>query len=224
MEADFSNVVKPCLINPSDLSLFIREVIPPPQLHLHIGVANWAWDLVKLLLGPDRYQELLDWCHTRSVSIRGYQGSGLDGNNSKDFFKASKDLHLLVGQETAVPIVDMLEKFDKVTKACFSRDLLPGWRNILDVFITSVWELICFCKFRLNINLSVTWKIHIMVEHLRPFLEKTGEGLADYSEQTGEAGHHKVGVEMSRYKRDIHNPRHGTKMLAGCGRFNSKRW
>ena len=55
---------------------------------------------------------------------------------------------------------------------------------------------------------------------MRPFLEKTREGLADYCEQTGEASHHKVAVEMARYKRDIEN---GLQMLAGCGRFNSKR-
>ena len=57
---DFSNVVKPCLINPSNLNLEIGDVIAPPQLHLHIGVANWAWDLTKQLLGPERYQELVN--------------------------------------------------------------------------------------------------------------------------------------------------------------------
>ena len=62
------------------------------------------------------------------------------------------------------------------------------------------------------------------MSHLRPFLERTGKGLTDYSEQTGKAGHHKVEVEMSRYTRDIHNPKHGSQVLAGCGRFNSKRW
>ena len=176
------------------------------------------------MLGTGRYQELLDWCSKHSITIRGCQGSGLDGNNSKNFFKAIKDLHLLLGKETAAPIANFLQKFDEVTKACFSHNLEPGWRNILDRFITSVWELVSFCKFTLGINLSIPWKIHILVAHLRPFLEKTGEGLADYSEQTGEAGHHKAEVEMKRFKRDINNPNHGKQMLAGCGRFNSKRW
>ena len=122
-----------------------------------------------------------------------------------------------------MPITDMLQKFDKVTKACFSWDLLPEWRETLESFITSVWELISFGKFHLNINIPITWKIHILVSHVRPFLEKIREGLADYSKQTGEASHHKVAVEMARYKRDIENPRHGLQMLAGCGHFNSKR-
>ena len=56
---------------------------------------------------------------------------------------------------------------------------------------------------------------------MRLFLEKTREGLADYSEQTREASHHKVTVGMARYKRDIENPRHGLQMLAGCGHHAS---
>ena len=174
--SQFYNVIKPCLINPEDLSLPIDNVIPPPELHLHIGLANWAWELVKQLLGDGRYEELVQWCSHRSITIHGYHGSGLDGGNSKNFFKASKDLHLLLGQHTAAPITDMLEKFDMVTKACFSRDLLPGWKETLDVFITSVWELIAYCKFKLGITLCITWKVHIMVAHLKCFLEEKNWG------------------------------------------------
>ena len=222
--SEYSNVIKPCLINPGDLSLQIGDVIPIPQLHCHIGIANWAWDWVKQVLGEERYPELLQWSRQRSISIRGYHGTGLDGNNSKNFFKASKDLHLLLDQETSVPIVDMLQKFDMVTKACFSRDLLPDWREVLERFITSVWELISFSKFQLKIKISIPWKLHLVVSHLRPFLEKTGRGMADYSEQTGESGHFKVDKEMSRFQRDLENPHHGGNMLAGCKRFNSKRF
>ena len=122
----------------------------------------------------------------RSISIRGYHGSGLNGNNC-NFFKASKDLYLLIGDKTTAPVTDMLEKFDKVTKACFSRELSSDWRIVLEEFKTSVWELISFSKFELNMEINVTWKLHLIVAHLRPFLEKTGKGLADYSEQTGES-------------------------------------
>ena len=101
----------------------------------------------------------MDWCKSRSITIRGYQGSGLDGNNSKNFFKASHDLALLLGAETATPITSMLQKFDKVTRACFSRDLDPNWKNILSLFKTSVWELISFFKFKLKKNISIPWKV-----------------------------------------------------------------
>jgi hypothetical protein len=175
------------------------------------------------LLGEDRYPELVAWCRTRSITIRGYQGSGLDGNNCKAFFKASTDLGLLLGEATAAPITDMLNKFDAVTKACFSRKLDKDWEKIIDSFITSVWELISFCRLTLKRELSVTWKLHMLVTHLKRLLGRLGEGLADYSEQTGESGHHKVEVEMSRFHLAEENPRHGERMLAGASRFNGKR-
>ena len=63
----------------------------------------------------------------------------------------------------------------------------------------------------------------MLVSHLKPFLEKTGKGLADWAGQTGEAAHFKVNVEMSRFRRDLSNPHCGKKTLAGVTRFNSKR-
>ena len=86
----------------------IGDVIPIPQLHCHIGIANWAWDLVKKILGESRYPELVQWSRQRSVSNRGYHGIGLDGNNSKNFFKASKELNLLLDQKAATPVMNML--------------------------------------------------------------------------------------------------------------------
>ena len=221
--SQFYNVIKPCLINPSDLSTPISTVIPPPELHLHIGLANWVWNIVKSYLGEQRYPDLLLWCRARSITIRGYHGTGLDGGNSKNFFKASKDLGLLFEEDKSAPFTDLLQKFDLVTKACFSRELLPGWKKTFDDFIFSTWALISHCKFQLKIKITIPWKIHILVSHVKPFLEMTGRGLSDYSEQTGESGHHKVEIEMGRFRRDLGNPLHGEKMLAMCSRFNSKR-
>ena len=36
--------------------------------------------------------------------------------------------------------------------------------------------------------------------HVKPQLDSTGEGLAGDSEQTGESGHSKMKKEMARYK------------------------
>ena len=44
----------------------------------------------------------------------------------------------------------------------------------------------------------------------------TGEGLAHFSEQTGESSHHKVKQGMDVFKRDGEIARHGEKLLAGC--------
>ena len=86
-----------------------------------------------------------------------------------------------------------------------------------------VWELIRVCHHDLGITLTVTWKVHMVVCHVKPELDKSGEGLAKESEQTGEAGHSKMTKEMKRFKRDEVNPHHGERMLAGVRRFVSKR-
>ena len=83
--------------------------------------------------------------------------------------------------------------------------------------------MISFCKFTLGIKVTITWKVHILVAHVKDYLKMTGEGLAHFSEQTGESSHHKVKQEMDQLKRDGENPRNGEKLLAGCKRFNSKR-
>ena len=54
-------------------------------------------------MGEGRYKELEQWAKKRSISVRGYHGTGLDGNNCKAFFRASNDLHLLIGAEYSAP-------------------------------------------------------------------------------------------------------------------------
>ena len=120
-------------------------------------------------------------------------------------------------------IIDLLAKFDRVVTACFSYELAPDYIKQMDHFINSVWELISVCKHKLSIKLSVTWKVHMVVSHVRAQLDKTDEGLAKDSEQTGEARHSMMSKKMQKFKRDEQNPNHGDRMPAGVRRFVSKR-
>ena len=78
-------------------------------------------------------------------------------------------------------------------------------------------------KQQFGTELSVPWKVHMVMCHVKPQLDSTGEGLAGDSEQTGESGHSKMKKEMARYKRDLTNTHHGERTLAGVKRFVSKR-
>ena len=124
---------------------------------------------------------------------------------------------------TTVSIIDLLRKFNMVVSGCFGYKLASNYAKLLDDFTTAVWELISVCKSNLNIVLTVTWKVHMVVTHIKPELDRTGEGLGKDSEQTGEAGHAKMKREMARFKRDEANPQHGERMLAGVRRFVTKR-
>ena len=111
---------------------------------------------------------LIDWCRHHGVTIHGYQGGGLDGNNSKKFLSCSKELEQLLPENVAMPaIIDLLAKFDRVVTGCFSYELAPDYIKRMDHFINSVWELISVCKHKLSIKLSVTWKVHMVVSHVR---------------------------------------------------------
>ena len=136
----------------------------------------------------------------------------------------SKELEQLLPVNLAMPaIIDLLAKYNRVVTGCFSYELDPDYIKQMDHFIISVWELISVCKHKLSIKLSVTWKVHMVVSHVRAQLDKTGEGLAKDSEQTGEARNSKMSKEMQRFKMDEQNPHHGDRMLAGVRRFVSKR-
>ena len=83
--------------------------------------------------------------------------------------------------------MDLLGKFDRVVLGCFSFELAADYSERLDQFTTAVWEVTCVCKEDLGITLTVTWKVHMGSCHVKPELDRTGEGLAKDSEQTGEA-------------------------------------
>lgn len=222
----YYNVVKPCLLYISNLDDHISTIIAHPELHYLIGVVNWCYKLVKDILGTKSFKQLEDWCRHRGITIHGYQGGGLDGNNGKKFLSRCKDLGELLpdtAAPTAIAIIDLLTKFDKVVSGCFGYELASNYALLLDQFTTSVWELRYVCETNLGIKLSVTWKLHMIVSHIKPDLDKTGEGLGKDSEQTGEAGHAKMKREMGRFKRDKGNSHHGERMLAGVRRFVTKR-
>ena len=133
------------------------------------------------------------------------------------------ELDQLLPVTSAPAVIDLLQKFDTVVKGCFSYMLASNYSVLLDQFSTSVWEIIRVCKFELGIKLTIPWKVHMVVCHVKQQLDNTGEGLALESEQTGEAGHSKMKKEMGRFKRDENNLHHGERMLAGIRRFVSKR-
>ena len=124
----YYNVVNTCLINVSDLDAPISSLIAHRELHYLIGIVNWIFNRIQTILGTDRYELLVDWCRHRGVTIHGYQGTGLDGNNSKKFLSCSKELEQLLPENAAMPaIIDLLAKFDRVVTGCFSYELAPDY-------------------------------------------------------------------------------------------------
>ena len=72
----YYNVVNTCLINVSDLDAPISSIIAHPELHYLIGIVNWIFNLIRTILGTDRYELLVDLCQHLDMTIHGYQGGG----------------------------------------------------------------------------------------------------------------------------------------------------
>ena len=71
-------------------------------------------------------------------------------------------------------------------------------------------------------NLTVSWKIHIAVCHILPFIEFNQRSLGNYAEQTGEAVHHKFKKTWTNYnKRAIGHSGYSDKLKSAVVKFNA---
>ena len=61
-------------------------------------------------------------------------------------------------------------------------------------------------------NLTVLWKIHILVCHILPFVEHNNISLGNYAEQCGEAVYHKFKKTWVNYKRTIGHKNYAEKL------------
>ena len=214
----YKNVVNPCLLKADDPDTTILSTVPLPELHLLMGLVNWALELLYKFVPKE---ELVKRMRTKSISVHGYHGGGLDGNNSSNFL-ANLDWIFDPMPENLQPVHTMLTRFKKVVESCFSMDLAESFRQDIDLFNESVFDLIQYCAATLDTTLKPTWKVHILVVHLKPFLEEKMVGLGVFCEQTGEAAHAVMKPTEKRFKTRIDHPDHGNNMMRAATDFTAK--
>ena len=73
-----------------------------------------------------------------------------------------------------------------------------------------------------GIELRVTWKVHIAVCHILPFLHSTNSSLGVYCEQTGEAIHHEFKKTWNRCKRRVNHIDYAKRLKPSVVEFASK--
>lgn len=89
---EFDNVIYPCLLDEDD-EKSILEIIPPPELHILMKIVT---TLVSIL----REEETLkSWIKSKGVHWHGYNGGGLDGQNSSKVLKMIEPLAEYVDAE-----------------------------------------------------------------------------------------------------------------------------
>ena len=93
-------------------------LVPPPELHLMIGVVSCLGNLLM-----DLWPGFDTWLKLR------YQGRGWDGNNYNKVLKNLDKLESIVTSETPqlLQIVKCLKNFKAVKEACFGKNLGKGF-------------------------------------------------------------------------------------------------
>ena len=187
-------------------STLVEDFVPLPELHLFIGIMTL---FLKVLL--NLWPDIESWFKDNYIQIRGFHGIGLDGNNAQRFLEKLKflDLHIRSNAELnpklekLLPILQCIRHFSDIKSQSFSsdigEDLELSVKNFKESFLklqNSLWTDFCY-------ELKPSWKVHIVVCHLVPFLRSQKYGLGVFSEQAGESTHHHHGKIWKRFKRRI---------------------
>ena len=78
---DYKNVINPRLVyHQEDPEIRLEQKVPPPELHIMMGVVDKLCTLL-LCIWP-LFEK---WLKSHYIMMRGYHGSGLDGNNASRF-------------------------------------------------------------------------------------------------------------------------------------------
>ena len=217
---DCMNVINPRILYlEEDPDTLIQDLVPPPELHLLIGVVAL---LGGLLL--DLWSGFDDWLKERNILQRGYQGRGWDGNNSNVILKQldALEIEILNFSPHLTPIVQCLKDFREIKSACFGGNLDPRYELSIAKFKDSFVSCQELCM-ALGQKLTVTWKVHIVMVHVAPFVKLHNCGLGRYAKQVGESIHAKFKPTWSRYKRTESHSEHGDRLLSACTNFGARR-
>ena len=203
----------------------LEDLVPPPELHLFIGIVT-LFVKVFLALWPN----FETWLKDHYIMFRGYQGVGLDGNNSNRFltYLDQLELDLLSAiqlepkYQALLSVVHCLRLFDKIKEKAFGFFKGPDLDENVNLFKNSFKELQVTLKNEFKYELNVSWKVHIVVNHLVPFLNNVPHGLGVYCEQAGESAHHCHKEVWQRYKRRMDHGDYGAQLKKSVVEFGAK--
>ena len=202
-----------------DPKTLIQNLVQPPELHLLIGIVSLQGSsMLDLWSGFD------DWLKSKNIMQRGYQGRGWDGNNLNSILKHLESLQQEVQRTVPhlLPFIQCLKIFREIKTSCFGLTLEPGVEKLFVNFKNSFLSLQELCEL-LGHKLSLTWKVHILMCHVEPFVKYHNCGLGKFAEQCGESIHAKFKPSWARFKRSEGHSNHGANLLSAVQQFGGRR-
>jgi hypothetical protein len=170
----FLNCVGMPLFKPRHEQENVLDIIPPPELHLMLGVVNYLYTKM--------YQEFAavceKWVKFYSVEREAFYGGCFNGNSCRRLL-SNIDYLCSISPIGCLKYVQCLSSFEKVVTSCFGKDLDHKYIKIIETFKNDF----------LVLNSSVTPKLHAIFFHIPQFCEKEQKGLGFFCEQASEAVH-----------------------------------
>ena len=98
----------------------------------------------------------------------------------------------------------------------------PDYAERIATFRCKFKALQDYAKDYLNIQVSTTWKMHVLGCHVEQWLDRHPVGLGVYAEQTSEAAHKDFKKTLKRFAVAETNAVHASKLLKASVDWSSK--
>ena len=139
-------------------------------------------------------------------------------------------MNILESSTCLIPIVQCLKDYQNVKRCCFSSKLQPGFKeaikNLKSLFL-SAQEI----AVKLDKKINATWKVHILLCHVQPYVEHHNQGLSNFAKQVEESineslNQHGQGLRDRKFKptwsRNKEHPYYGERLLSAVVDFGAK--
>ena len=163
----------------------VLELIPPPQLDLYEGITNKIFDSLesemnKLKGEKQVNQTAYEWAHERPrcITQEKYHGAKLNVQNCEKLMKYVDDLIQFLPESMKL-FGKALKSFNKVAKSCFGIVLLPSWSQDIKDFLEIYDQL----------GIGYTPKVHVLVVHVKQFIDAQEKALGIFIEKPFEPLH-----------------------------------
>lgn len=203
---DFKNCIYPPIVQ-TDEDQLILDILPPPELHLMLGVVNKIFDemLKKCEKIASKWAKL---CHVEREITHG--SPAFKGNSCK-ILLSKVDLLRSISTIDSLKFVDAFQNFNKVVESCFSANLDPNYLKYIAEFRKSY----------LDLEISITPKVHAVFFHVGEFCSRVKRGLAFFSEQSLESVHSDFAAFWENRKVSHNNPDFGNRLLSAICAYNA---
>ena len=184
----------------------IIDIIPPPQLHLKLGVCNTLLDKLH-----KRWDVAYTWAASKGIVHKNYHGGKMEGHACDRLLQRAPDLEEVL-PEHLKKFARAMSRFDNVIKSCFGKELKPNFLIEIERFRTSYMSL----------GINVTPKVHAIFDHVGDFCARRNTGLSIYAEQASESLHYDFNHFWNHCKYPESHPKYSEKLCSCVVRYNGK--